>query len=169
MKDAYLGHRVKPTFHEEVKTSNQSKYTSEKDRLQAKIKTQDLTDLHESLRNPKTLSATDKLYKKELQELVDSIKHIEKEEYVSVSLWDFAGDKEFYNTHQTFFSEEAIYLVVTKLNETDDETNGIFIIQFIKTVSYAMYNTSICIVKRGLFILVPICVSLYNFAYATNN
>ncbi|VDI47137.1 Hypothetical predicted protein, partial [Mytilus galloprovincialis] len=123
MKDEYLGHRVKSTFHEEVKTSNQSKYTSEKDRLQAKIKTQDLTDLHESLRNPKPLSATDKLYKKELQELVDSIKHIEKEEYVSVSLWDFAGDKEFYNTHQTFFSEEAIYLVVTKLNETDDETN----------------------------------------------
>ncbi|XP_071147016.1 uncharacterized protein [Mytilus edulis] len=123
MKDECLEHSVKPTFHEEEKTSNQLKYTSEMDRLQAKIKTKDLTDLHESLRNPKTLSATDKLYKKELQELVDSTKHIEKEEYASLSLWDFAGDKEFYNTHQTFFSEEAIYLVVTKLNETDDETN----------------------------------------------
>ncbi|XP_063419405.1 uncharacterized protein LOC134702430 [Mytilus trossulus] len=45
----------------------------------------------------------------------------DKEEYVNFLLWDFAGDEEFYHTHQTFLSQDAIYLVVTKLNEADDK------------------------------------------------
>ncbi|XP_076083549.1 uncharacterized protein LOC143054430 isoform X1 [Mytilus galloprovincialis] len=44
----------------------------------------------------------------------------DKEEYATLLLWDFAGDEEFYHTHQTFLSSDAIYLVVTKLNEADD-------------------------------------------------
>ncbi|CAG2256633.1 unnamed protein product [Mytilus edulis] len=40
----------------------------------------------------------------------------DKEEYATLLLWDFAGDEEFYHTHQTFLSQDAIYLVVTKLN-----------------------------------------------------
>ncbi|XP_076102965.1 uncharacterized protein LOC143072066 [Mytilus galloprovincialis] len=45
----------------------------------------------------------------------------DKEEYATLFLWDFAGDEEFYHTHQTFLSPDAIYLVVTKLNEADDK------------------------------------------------
>ncbi|XP_052067823.1 uncharacterized protein LOC127707359 [Mytilus californianus] len=45
----------------------------------------------------------------------------DKEEYANLLLWDFAGDEEFYHTHQTFLSQDAIYLVVTKLNEADDK------------------------------------------------
>ncbi|XP_052096639.1 uncharacterized protein LOC127731837 isoform X2 [Mytilus californianus] len=45
----------------------------------------------------------------------------DKEEYATLLLWDFAGDEEFYHTHQTFLSSGAIYLVVTKLNEADDK------------------------------------------------
>ncbi|XP_063406206.1 uncharacterized protein LOC134690160 [Mytilus trossulus] len=45
----------------------------------------------------------------------------DKEEYVNFLLWDFAGDEEFYHTHQTFLSQDAIYLVVTKLNEANDK------------------------------------------------
>ncbi|CAC5396082.1 unnamed protein product [Mytilus coruscus] len=45
----------------------------------------------------------------------------DKEEYATLLLWDFAGDEEFYHTHQTFLSQDAIYLVVTKLNEADDK------------------------------------------------
>ncbi|VDI44551.1 Hypothetical predicted protein [Mytilus galloprovincialis] len=45
----------------------------------------------------------------------------DKEEYATLLLWDFAGDEEFYHTHQTFLSPDAIYLVVTKLNEADDK------------------------------------------------
>ncbi|CAC5401608.1 unnamed protein product [Mytilus coruscus] len=44
----------------------------------------------------------------------------DKEKYATLLLWDFAGDEEFYHTHQTFLSPDAIYLVVTKLNEADD-------------------------------------------------
>ncbi|XP_071142170.1 cyclic GMP-binding protein C-like [Mytilus edulis] len=44
----------------------------------------------------------------------------DKEEYATFFLWDFAGDEEFYHTHQTFLSQDAMYLVVTKLNEADD-------------------------------------------------
>ncbi|XP_071142187.1 uncharacterized protein [Mytilus edulis] len=43
----------------------------------------------------------------------------DKEEYATFFLWDFAGDEEFYHTHQTFLSQDAMYLVVTKLNEAD--------------------------------------------------
>ncbi|XP_071141470.1 uncharacterized protein [Mytilus edulis] len=45
----------------------------------------------------------------------------DKEEYATLFLWDFAGDEEFYHTHQTFLSPDAIYLVVTKLNEAGDK------------------------------------------------
>ncbi|CAG2189927.1 unnamed protein product [Mytilus edulis] len=45
----------------------------------------------------------------------------DKEEYATLLLWDFAGDEEFYHTHQTFLSPDAIYIVVTKLNEADDK------------------------------------------------
>ncbi|XP_071136798.1 probable serine/threonine-protein kinase pats1 [Mytilus edulis] len=51
----------------------------------------------------------------------------DKDEYANLLLWDFAGDEEFYNTHQTFLSQNAIYLVVTKPNETDDKNaQGMF-------------------------------------------
>ncbi|VDH94776.1 Hypothetical predicted protein [Mytilus galloprovincialis] len=46
----------------------------------------------------------------------------DKEEYATFLLWDFAGDEEFYHTHQTFLSQDAVYLVVTKLNEADDSS-----------------------------------------------
>ncbi|XP_071122491.1 uncharacterized protein [Mytilus edulis] len=45
----------------------------------------------------------------------------DKEEYATLLLWDFAGDEEFYHTHQTFLSPDAIYLIVTKLNEAEDK------------------------------------------------
>ncbi|CAC5363360.1 unnamed protein product [Mytilus coruscus] len=44
----------------------------------------------------------------------------DKEEYATFLFWDFAGDEEFYHTHQTFLSSDAIYIVVTKLNEVED-------------------------------------------------
>ncbi|CAG2254092.1 unnamed protein product [Mytilus edulis] len=45
----------------------------------------------------------------------------DKEDYATLLLWDFAGDEEFYHTHQTFLSPDAIYLVVAKLNEAHDK------------------------------------------------
>lgn len=45
----------------------------------------------------------------------------DKNEYATLLLWDFAGDKEFYHTHQTFLSPDSIYVVVTNLNEADNK------------------------------------------------
>ncbi|XP_076108705.1 uncharacterized protein LOC143076733 [Mytilus galloprovincialis] len=53
--------------------------------------------------------------------LKSSVDLDDKEEYATLFLWDFAGDEEFYHTHQTFLSSSSIYLVVTKLNEADDK------------------------------------------------
>ncbi|XP_052080485.1 uncharacterized protein LOC127718481 [Mytilus californianus] len=51
----------------------------------------------------------------------------DKEEYATLLLWDFAGDEEFYHIHQTFLSPDAIYIVVTKLNEAfDKEAQDLF-------------------------------------------
>ncbi|VDI55077.1 Hypothetical predicted protein, partial [Mytilus galloprovincialis] len=60
--------------------------------------------------------------KKDIETMLKSnIDFHDKEEYATLSLWDFAGDEEFYHTHQTFLSPDAIYLVVTKLDEADDK------------------------------------------------
>ncbi|VDI17148.1 Hypothetical predicted protein, partial [Mytilus galloprovincialis] len=59
--------------------------------------------------------------------LVSQVDLNDKEEYATLLLWDFAGDEEFYHTHQTFLSPDAIYLVVTKLNEAvDKEAQALF-------------------------------------------
>ncbi|XP_076083281.1 uncharacterized protein LOC143054236 isoform X2 [Mytilus galloprovincialis] len=60
--------------------------------------------------------------KKDIETMLTSnIDLRDQEEYATLLLWDFAGDEEFYHTHQTFLSSGAIYLVVTKLNEADDK------------------------------------------------
>ncbi|XP_063417379.1 uncharacterized protein LOC134699912 [Mytilus trossulus] len=45
----------------------------------------------------------------------------DSQEYATLLFWDFAGDEEFYHTHQTFLSPDAIYVVVTNLSEVDDK------------------------------------------------
>ncbi|VDI20617.1 Hypothetical predicted protein [Mytilus galloprovincialis] len=60
--------------------------------------------------------------KKDIETMLQSNVDLhDKEEYATLLLWDFAGDEEFYHTHQTFLSPDAIYLVVTKLNEAGDK------------------------------------------------
>ncbi|OPL21049.1 hypothetical protein AM593_08187, partial [Mytilus galloprovincialis] len=83
----------------------------------------DLTQFAAILRKQESSDVTDiTQHDRELREIIDSAKDMDDMEYASLSFWDFAGDREFYTTHQTFLSEEAVYLVVTKLNEKDDVT-----------------------------------------------
>ncbi|CAG2205962.1 unnamed protein product [Mytilus edulis] len=57
----------------------------------------------------------------EIKEMLNSeVDFNDKNEY-TLLLWDFAGDKEFYHTHQTFLSPDSIYVVVTNLNEADNK------------------------------------------------
>ncbi|VDI81168.1 Hypothetical predicted protein [Mytilus galloprovincialis] len=60
--------------------------------------------------------------KKDIETMLKSdVNLLDQEEDATLLLWDFAGDEEFYHTHQIFLSPGAIYLVVTKLNEADDK------------------------------------------------
>ncbi|VDI65598.1 Hypothetical predicted protein [Mytilus galloprovincialis] len=114
---------------EEEDTANQSEDTHDLNIVEEatdyvqRRNIQSLTKVDELVRKQKSSHATDNQHDIDLREMIDSARDMDDEEYASLSFWDFAGDREFYNTHQTFLSEEAIYLVVTKLNETDDETN----------------------------------------------
>jgi GTPase SAR1 family protein len=40
-----------------------------------------------------------------------------KEFFADCAVWDFAGQKEFYATHQTFLTNSAIYLLTTDLSK----------------------------------------------------
>lgn len=126
---------------EEGRTENQFEDTLELNKVNTNLSveestgyiqsrdTHDITRSDTSVKKLGSLIALDKQHDMDLREMIASAKDMDDEEYASLSIWDFAGDREFYNTHQTFLSEEAIYLVVTKLNDTDDETNGIYIIK----------------------------------------
>ncbi|XP_076085394.1 uncharacterized protein LOC143056199 [Mytilus galloprovincialis] len=49
------------------------------------------------------------------------------ERLVECGIWDFAGQKDYYATHQTFLNPHAIYVIVTNISEdisaTVDDTN----------------------------------------------
>ena len=40
----------------------------------------------------------------------------ETEDYAYCDFWDFAGQRDFYATHQTFLTVNAIYLITTDLS-----------------------------------------------------
>lgn len=63
---------------------------------------------------------TDVLIEKMNEIILDSKKKQElmkSEGLVQCGIWDFAGQKDYYATHQTFFTPHAIYILVTDLNE----------------------------------------------------
>ncbi|VDH96323.1 Hypothetical predicted protein [Mytilus galloprovincialis] len=43
------------------------------------------------------------------------------EDFTTLTLWDFAGDEEFYATHQTFLNPDAVYILVANLNDKDKD------------------------------------------------
>ncbi|XP_063438288.1 uncharacterized protein LOC134719215 [Mytilus trossulus] len=70
-----------------------------------------------------------KLAKDELLSIIGSAVDLQDEDgYANLTVWDFAGDIEYYNTHQTFLNSEAIFLVVANLHDIDD------------TLSYGTFN-----------------------------
>ncbi|XP_063436869.1 ankyrin repeat and sterile alpha motif domain-containing protein 1B-like [Mytilus trossulus] len=68
-----------------------------------------------------TESPLSKLAKDELLSIIGSAVDLQDEDdYANLTVWDFAGDIEYYNTHQTFLNSEAIFLVVANLHDIDD-------------------------------------------------
>ncbi|CAG2226355.1 unnamed protein product [Mytilus edulis] len=45
----------------------------------------------------------------------------DEEDFTTLTLWDFAGDEEFYATHQTFLNQDAVYILVANLNDKDKD------------------------------------------------
>ncbi|XP_076081103.1 uncharacterized protein LOC143052014 [Mytilus galloprovincialis] len=69
-----------------------------------------------------TESPLSKLAKDELLSIIGSAVDLQDEDgYANLTVWDFAGDIEYYNTHQTFLNSEAIFLVVANLHDIDDK------------------------------------------------
>ncbi|XP_063426192.1 uncharacterized protein LOC134709993 [Mytilus trossulus] len=53
--------------------------------------------------------------------------------YALCELWDFAGQREFYATHQAFLTSKAVYIVVADMEDTIDKQN---INQYISFTDY---------------------------------
>ncbi|CAG2236291.1 unnamed protein product [Mytilus edulis] len=52
-----------------------------------------------------------------LSEVKKEYEEMSSNDMVECGLWDFAGQKEYYVTHQTFLTQNAIYLIVADLTE----------------------------------------------------
>ncbi|XP_071146866.1 uncharacterized protein [Mytilus edulis] len=91
-------------------------------------------DLSRDIKRAEYLVNTDDMKKKITEQMDKILLEIQKdqdkmtsESLVECGLWDFAGQKDYYATHQTFLNPHAIYLLVTNIlddlttieNETD--------------------------------------------------
>ncbi|CAG2237691.1 unnamed protein product [Mytilus edulis] len=85
--------------------------------------TTDLNGRMDESTEPETSSQQPEIRKHhDLEKMLKSdVNSHDKEEYATLLFWDFAGDEEFYHTHQTFLSPDAIYLVVANLSEADNK------------------------------------------------
>lgn len=87
--------------------------------------TEDLTGGKEKAKKKghKSLEITEEMKKKMIENLDQILSEVKKNEntssddLVECGLWDFAGQKDYYVTHQTFLTPNAIYLIVTDLTE----------------------------------------------------
>ncbi|XP_052058800.1 uncharacterized protein LOC127699103 isoform X2 [Mytilus californianus] len=50
---------------------------------------------------------------------------LDENEFATIDLWDFAGDRQFYNTHHTFLSKEALYIVTVDMTKDVESILGI--------------------------------------------
>ncbi|VDI58566.1 Hypothetical predicted protein, partial [Mytilus galloprovincialis] len=78
--------------------------------------------IHEASKQNKTSQITD-IMKQQIIEKMNSIlsdvrKHKKvDDELADCALWDFAGERDYYATHQTFLTKHAIYVIVTDVSK----------------------------------------------------
>ncbi|VDI42841.1 Hypothetical predicted protein [Mytilus galloprovincialis] len=48
---------------------------------------------------------------------------LEEEDSAFIDFWDFAGDKEYYNTHKAFLSKDAIYIVTFDVSKNPSDVS----------------------------------------------
>ena len=69
--------------------------------------------------NPTTFYQAQEVPVQDFYDLYDIVyAEIDAEDTAPIAIWDFAGDREHFNTLQTFFGQESIYVVVTNVMDT---------------------------------------------------
>lgn len=112
-----------------------SKSDSIDDKADLKITEQSMKNIASSVKTPVIVNSgmTDQTTKQIIDTMTGNMNEIieiakrEKENMTSENLvecdfWDFAGQKEYYATHQTFCSQDSIYLIVADINEKIEDT-----------------------------------------------
>ncbi|CAG2198883.1 unnamed protein product [Mytilus edulis] len=86
-------------------------------------------NLEEPDLNPTTFYQAQEVPVQDFYDLYDIVyAEIDAEDTAPIAIWDFAGDREHFNTLQTFFGQESIYVVVTNVMDTienDDPEYGL--------------------------------------------
>ncbi|VDI42576.1 Hypothetical predicted protein [Mytilus galloprovincialis] len=112
IKDVSSTDGIHIVIHRSKINIENGKWIIEKDRPKPK-KSRDSIELH-SMDNSKQLIMPSDLKSSDLF-TATSISKRPSKNYARCGLWDFAGQKEFYCTHQAFLTSSAIYLVVADM------------------------------------------------------
>ncbi|CAC5422025.1 unnamed protein product [Mytilus coruscus] len=84
-------------------------------------KTHDKTSRQENQTNTFSKIYEETRVSEEMDEIFLEVKKITEkittEDLIECRLWDFAGEKDYYVTHQTFLTPQAIYLLVANVND----------------------------------------------------
>ena len=77
---------------------------------------------------------------------------IQQQGHLDLSVWDFAGQHEYYNNHHYFLQSRSIFLILYKLNEQRDSEKGLKGLSFwFKSLSCSSQTRSKWNLKPSLF------------------
>ncbi|VDI78231.1 Hypothetical predicted protein [Mytilus galloprovincialis] len=103
------------TYNEIKDTRNNSTYENYKKREESE-------DWYDTVETPCTYDDPGIMYEnigEDLHDLCEILKSpLDVEEFAPIDFWDFAGDKEYYYTHNVFLSKDAIYIVTFDVSKT---------------------------------------------------
>ena len=68
---------------------------------------------------------------------------IQQQGHLDLSVWDFAGQHEYYNNHHYFLQSRSIFLILYKLNEQRDSEKGTQRSFFLVQVSLMLISNKI--------------------------
>ncbi|VDI32628.1 Hypothetical predicted protein [Mytilus galloprovincialis] len=117
-------HTVEPSLTGENKVNIGDNVTIVEEKSEIDIPNENDGVLSKDIKKADDFVKTDDMKKKITEQMDKILLEIKKdqdkmtsESLVECGLWDFAGQKDYYATHQTFLNPHAIYLLVTNISE----------------------------------------------------
>ncbi|CAC5355479.1 unnamed protein product [Mytilus coruscus] len=114
-----------------VNLSSENNDKSEKREAKEQVQMSDSSFISRKNENPEHPEEDDKINElliKEMNKILLGAKTMQtekdnttSEDLVECGIWDFAGQKDYYATHQTFFTAHAIYLLVTDIEDIEKD------------------------------------------------